>query len=135
MPIPGTLFFIDRTPNRKMKRLTRTQWIAVFAIAGILLCICSRFRPMDETFAYAAMLLNMLLIGCVRMSRRARVGNLSIFCLYNTGLLYGLFFRGAGGASLTWLFYLFLINGLQLSGLAMFAVIRKIRTYRQTSSR
>lgn len=90
---------------------------------------------MDETVAYAAMLLNMLLIGCVRMSRRARVGNLSIFCLYNTGLLYGLFFRGAGGASLTWLFYLFLINGLQLSGLAMFAVIRKIRTYRQTPSR
>lgn len=93
------------------------------------------FRTAEEATVYATTGLNLLLIGCMRMSRRTRVGNLLAFGAYNLPLLYCLHCKGAGGASFTWLSGLLLFNGLHTLGLTIGAAIRKIRNRRQKSSR
>ena len=119
-----------------MKQKNRhIRTIAACAGCAAAIVLCGLFRTAEEATVYATMGLNLLLIGCMRMSRRARVGNLLAFGAYNLPLLYCLHCKGAGGASFTWLFGLFLFNGLHALGLTTGAAIRKIRNRRQKSSR
>ena len=55
-----------------------------------------------------------LLLFTIKKNKRVGWINLLLFTAYSGYLYHGLFFRGAGGVSLVWWFYLLLFTGIHL---------------------
>lgn len=75
----------------------------------------------------SSVLLFALILISYKFSRRFGLVNTIVFILYNSFLYYLFIFRGSGGSSLLWLFYLAILTSVQLLIVLIFVMRRWVK--------